>query len=137
MEDSCGENAECIPNNHAFDCQCLSGYSGHPYIECSKVLGCRSDSECDPQESCINGYCGSPCNCGQYAMCNVINHQGVCTCPPGYLGDGIHGCHPPSNPCEPNPCGINALCELDNGQPICLCAKGTTGNPFVNCSKFS
>lgn len=34
MEDSCGENAECIPENHGIKCICPAGYGGNPYIEC-------------------------------------------------------------------------------------------------------
>lgn len=100
------------------------------------VQGCRSDSECQTFEACINGRCESPCSCGFNAVCDVVNHRAQCKCLPGYEGNPLSGCIPPLNPCEPNPCGINALCELDNGSPICYCPKGMTGNPFKNCSKF-
>lgn len=135
QEDSCGENAECFAVNHGIECRCLSGYSGHPYVECRKELGCRSDSECNIDAACINGKCQSPCKCGKYAICDVTNHVAICKCPPGYSGDPSIACNPPTNPCVPSPCGSNALCELDRGNPICYCPKGLTGNPFRNCSK--
>lgn len=135
LDGSCGENAECIPANHGIQCQCFTGYTGNPNIECYQVQGCRSDSECSSSEACINGKCHSPCQCGAYALCEVSNHVAQCKCPPGYRGDGRSGCSPPTNPCDPNPCGISALCELDRGNPICLCPKGLTGNPFKQCSK--
>lgn len=134
MSDSCGENAECHAVNHEIECVCLSGFNGNPYIECSRVQGCRSNSECDSNEACVNGKCGSPCQCGAFAICDVRNHKATCKCPAGYTGDPHHACNPPSNPCDPNPCGINAICELDRGNPICYCPKGLTGNPFKNCS---
>lgn len=34
--DSCGDNAECIPEKHAISCRCLSGFDGNPYIECER-----------------------------------------------------------------------------------------------------
>lgn len=136
QEDSCGENAECYAVNHGIDCRCFSGYTGNPYVECGRQLGCRSNDECSSNSACINGKCQSPCQCGNYALCDVENHKATCKCPPGYTGNPSIGCSPPSNPCMPNPCGVNALCELDRGNPICYCPKGLTGNPFKNCSKY-
>lgn len=136
LVDSCGLNAECTPFNHGIECRCLDGFVGNPYIECSHLQGCRSDSECSSSEACVNGQCGSPCKCGANALCDVIDHRPICLCPNGYTGDAIIGCAPPSNPCDPNPCGVNAFCELDRGNPICFCPKGLTGNPFKNCSKL-
>lgn len=133
--DSCGENADCTPANHGVECRCLNGFIGNPYIECTKLRGCRSNAECSSSEACINGRCNSPCQCGINALCEVINHKARCLCPTGYSGDASIACNPPSNPCEPNPCGINAMCELDRGNPICFCPKGLTGNPFKNCSE--
>lgn len=137
FEDSCGENAECIPVNHGIECRCPVGFVGNAYIECSQLQGCRADRECDASQACINGKCSSPCRCGANALCDVVNHRGICKCPSGYAGRPEVACNPPTNPCEPNPCGVNALCELDNGNPICYCPKGLTGNPFKNCSKCS
>ncbi|KAH1017853.1 hypothetical protein HUJ05_008447 [Dendroctonus ponderosae] len=136
FEDSCGENAECVPKNHGATCVCLPGYEGNAYVECLGVLGCRRDEECASNEACLNQQCASPCNCGINAICDVIQHKPQCQCPPGYQGDARVSCQPPSDPCDPNPCGTNALCELDNGNPICFCPKGLTGNPFKNCSMF-
>lgn len=135
--DSCGHNAECTPVNHGIECKCRGGFVGNPYIECTHIQGCRSDSECSSSEACVNGKCDSPCECGAFALCDVINHKAVCSCPPGYTGNARIGCQPPSNPCDPNPCGYNALCELDRGNPVCYCPRGLTGNPFKNCSKYS
>lgn len=137
LEDSCGENAECLPKNHGVDCRCLPGFEGNPYVECLGIQGCRSDGECQSHEACLNGQCISPCKCGINAICEVNNHQPTCKCAPGYKGNALIQCQPSKNPCDPNPCGQNAFCELDNGNPICYCPKGLTGNPFINCSKYS
>lgn len=136
MEDSCGDNAECYPVDHVAQCRCLPEHIGNPYVSCASFIGCRSDSECSQYEACINGQCGSPCECGVNAHCDVVNHHASCKCPPGYQGDARIACNPPSNPCDPSPCGERALCELDRGNPICFCPKGLTGNPFVRCSEY-
>lgn len=132
----CGDNAECITQNHQMECQCLPGFIGNPFIQCTQLKGCRSDGECPSSEACINAKCSSPCECGPYAICEVFNHKAICKCPPGYIPNSFDGCDPPSNPCDPNPCGIGALCEIDRGNPICFCPKGLTGNPFKKCSKY-
>lgn len=122
--------------NHGIECRCYDGFSGNPYIECQRLQGCRSNSDCNSYEACINGQCTTPCKCGLNALCDIKNHQGICKCPSGYIGDPSVSCNAPSNPCEPNPCGNNALCEVDYGNPVCYCPKGLTGNPFKNCSKY-
>lgn len=119
--------------NHAIECRCFSGFFGNPYIECQQQIGCRTDTECNSYEACINGQCQSPCQCSKFAICDVMNHVAQCKCPAGYTGNPLIGCLPPSNPCDPNPCGLEALCELDRGNPICFCPKGLTGNPFKKC----
>lgn len=108
----------------------------HTLTRAILVQGCLSDEECSDNEACLNGKCASPCTCGVNAICEVVFHKPICTCPPGYIGNPSSRCEPPLNPCEPNPCGVNAFCELDNGNPICYCPKGLTGNPFKNCSKY-
>jgi len=34
LEDSCGENAQCLAVNHGIECKCLDGFLGNPYVEC-------------------------------------------------------------------------------------------------------
>jgi hypothetical protein len=38
LEDSCGENAQCLAVNHGIDCRCFDGYIGNPYVECTKGI---------------------------------------------------------------------------------------------------
>lgn len=35
-DDSCGDNAECVPTNHGISCSCLPGHQGNAYIECEQ-----------------------------------------------------------------------------------------------------
>ena len=57
---------------------------------------CRDNSECPPHTACINRQCLNPCAvldpCATNAYCRVQNHEPVCTCPPGYLGDPRVSC---------------------------------------------
>nr|CAD7425818.1 unnamed protein product [Timema monikensis] len=130
FEDSCGENAECRPVNHAVECLCLNGFTGNPYVECGRVTGCRSDNECSLSEACINGKCESPCHCGLNAICDVVNHQATCKCLQGYTGNPASGCVvPEGSNCEPDPCGPNSGCRVVNGSPLCFCLPEYEGNP--------
>ena len=57
---------------------------------------CRDNSECPPHAACINRQCLNPCAvtdpCAVNAFCRVQNHEPVCTCPAGYLGDPRVSC---------------------------------------------
>jgi len=55
-------------------------------------VGCTSNAECSLQESCVNGLCVNPCNCGPNAECRVSNHYPVCYCQQGYSGHPQTGC---------------------------------------------
>ncbi|KAF2350557.1 EGF-like domain [Trinorchestia longiramus] len=129
----CAASALCFTVNHQPVCNCPEGYSGNPLLECFIAVGCRSDSQCPPNEACINDQCRDPCACGVNAQCEVHQHRAMCKCPSGYRGDPMVFCQMPQNPCETSPCGEGALCELDEGNPICSCPKGMTGNPFNKC----
>lgn len=56
------------------------------------TVGCTSNSECAQTESCVNGICVNPCNCGPNAQCNIVNHYPMCYCKPGYSGNPQLGC---------------------------------------------
>lgn len=46
------------------------------------VVGCLANTECNPQQACINGNCQDPCSvaspCRGIEECQVQNHQPVC-----------------------------------------------------------
>lgn len=51
---------------------------------------CTFDSECSNAEKCVRGVCVEACKvdvCGINALCNSLEHRGVCTCAPGYQGN--------------------------------------------------
>lgn len=153
---SCGENAECFIRNHRPVCSCRDGYDGNPYRQC-RIVGCRSNSECESHESCVNGNCINPCllnsTCGPNAECFVERSQQLCRCRSGFEGDAYTGCnaiecrsngdcphdkqcrsHRCINPCDnANICGNNAECLVRNHMGVCKCKQGYIGSPYVEC----
>ena len=58
----------------------------------STVAGCRSNNDCPAKEACINGQCVNPCRCGVGAVCEIRDHNPICKCPPGTVGNPSSGC---------------------------------------------
>lgn len=87
----CGPNSQCrlLGGNPA--CSCLSGFVGRA-PNCRPE--CTIDSECSRHLSCQRERCRDPCpgSCGPLAICRVVNHNPVCTCLPGHIGDPFSGC---------------------------------------------
>lgn len=160
--DLCGQSAECYGVDHRASCRCKIGTIGNPSIACSPI-GCRANSDCPPDKSCINSKCVNPCTeetCHDGAECRVHLHEVHCICPPGYESrdTGCEKTREPQcisdsdcqsgtaclnskcvNPClEIKPCGTNAECTVIDTLPvrkmICECIPGYTGNALINCT---
>lgn len=165
MDNACGSKAECYGVNHRAICDCPRGFTGNADISCV-LVGCRSDSECPSDKSCINNKCANPCGtkpCVDSSECKVYNHNPVCTCPIGYNGNPNVACTKetvecrndldcPSqtacinaecvNPCTlTEPCGINAECKVIDTSPIrtmiCICPPGYQGNAVEECKPIA
>ncbi|KAG7155061.1 Neurogenic locus Notch protein-like 4, partial [Homarus americanus] len=133
----CGQNAECLPNSG--ECRCLPGYFGNPYFKCEPE--CTTDPQCPFHLACVNQKCIDPCpgTCGRNAECQVVNHDPVCYCRPGYSGDPYEACRVeittptrPEDPCTPSPCGPNSRCHMVHSRPVCECLPGYYNSP-PNC----
>lgn len=87
----CGPNSLCKEINSQPACSCLVNFIGRP-PNCRPE--CKSDSECSATTSCINQRCKDPCPgaCGEFARCTIHNHQPLCTCLEGYVGDASIKC---------------------------------------------
>lgn len=139
-------------------CECPSDYIPDIEGECRKIkwpvdAGCIADSDCSDKEACINRQCRSPCNCGNFATCDVQNHRATCSCDRGYEGNPNIGCRTVGcrtdsecdsgkacvngnciSPClVSDPCGINAECYLRDNRQDCRCLSGYRGNPYEQC----
>ena len=66
------------------------------------TVGCDSNDDCPDYTSCRNRKCINPCAvdkpCAPSALCKVVNHNPVCTCPNGYIGSPHTRCTPRKSP---------------------------------------
>ena len=87
----CGPFSVCELEGPRVVCSCQKGYFGRP-PNCHPE--CLVNGECPPNKACIRQTCLDPCQgtCGVNAVCNAINHQAICSCPPGYTGDPFETC---------------------------------------------
>lgn len=133
----CGPNSQCREVNDQAVCSCVPGYIGNPPT-CRPE--CVSSTECPLNQACVNQKCIDPCpgTCGFNALCQVVNHNPICSCPSRYTGDPFTSCRiieeppPTENPCKPSPCGANSECRVINDSPSCSCLPEFIGSP-PNC----
>lgn len=134
----CGPNSVCRQIGNQAACSCNAGYIGRPPT-CRPE--CTNNDECQNHLSCQQERCVDPCpgSCGSNAICQVVQHNAVCSCADGYEGEPLFGCQlipavtpteSPSSPCEPSPCGPHAECRERNGAGACYCHDGFEGNPY-------
>lgn len=136
----CGSNSNCRTHLNQAVCSCLDNYVGSPPY-CRPE--CVRNDECSFNLACINLKCVNPCSnlCSESAVCNVINHNPVCSCKPGFEGNPLKICYKKrneiierdsENPCKPNPCGPFAECRNINNVASCSCYRYHIGLP-PNC----
>lgn len=87
----CGPNSVCRVINQQPVCSCVAGYLGAPPA-CRPE--CTVSSDCSLSEACSNQKCVNPCpgSCGFSTICNVVNHNPICSCLPGFTGDPFVRC---------------------------------------------
>ncbi|KAJ8890112.1 hypothetical protein PR048_009619 [Dryococelus australis] len=145
----------CRPNGQ---CRVVNGVASCIYPECIINQDCPRDKACYTQR------CRDPCvgACGVNAICQVVNHNAICSCPEGYIGLPHIRCDfKPAepvpkpectddsectndkacvnqmcrDPCveQPNTCGQNAVCRVQLHRPLCTCRDGFTGSALGQC----
>lgn len=92
----CGPNSQCREVNGQAVCSCVPGFVGSPPA-CRPE--CVSSPECPLNQACVNQKCIDPCpgTCGLNALCQVVNHNPICTCPQKHTGDPFIRCTPIGN----------------------------------------
>lgn len=159
----CGKGAICKALKSKAECECLPGYRGNPYVECSVRDSCTNPSDCPGNLLCLGEYCGCPYPYKQHSsfcILSTLNHTctsstscpigqhcvfasredniGYCACPKGSLMT-LEGTCRDYNECEEKsfPCGPGAKCFNKvgalGGGYDCRCPLGTVGDPFVGC----
>lgn len=163
INDPCGLNAECFVRNNQPECRCLSGYRGNPMDAC-RIVGCLSNNDCPTDKRCVNEQCINPClyenPCSPRAECLPQDHQAVCKCPPGLIGNPYIDCKPEvrlecvydtdcsstlacinskcKDPClELTPCNLPSKCQVIPSIPvrtmICICPEGYISSGSGTC----
>lgn len=147
----------CIPSpcNPNGICRVVNDIATCIYPECVINQDCSRDKACYSQK------CRDPCRdaCGLNALCQVINHKAICSCPPNFIGSPEVQCRLQEeerpkveciqdsdcvndracinsqciNPCIRNVCGQNAECRAQLHRAICTCNNGYTGNAQSAC----
>lgn len=86
--DNCGANTECVTGT----CRCLPEFRGDPYSGCRPE--CVINSDCLRSQACLRNKCVDPCigTCGFNALCSVVNHVPICTCPSNMTGNAFVSC---------------------------------------------
>lgn len=94
----CGPNSQCRSQNERAMCVCLAGMFGAP-PNCRPE--CDIHQDCPSNRACVQQRCEDPCvgSCGFNALCNVHNHQPICTCFDSYEGDPYSGCNARQGKC--------------------------------------
>lgn len=87
----CGPNSQCREINGQAVCSCSPNFIGAP-PSCRPE--CTISAECPLDEACSNQRCSDPCigSCGVGAICKVVNHNPICSCPTSYTGDPFTRC---------------------------------------------
>lgn len=88
----CGPYSICHEVNQHPVCSCQSGYIGMP-PNCRAE--CLTNSDCPQDKACIQQKCANPCSpgpCADRAICKVVNHNPICSCPSGFTGDPFVRC---------------------------------------------
>ena len=85
----CGPNTRC--DNGI--CTCLPDYFGNAQVGCRPE--CVLNTDCNRDRACVRNKCTDPCSgtCAINAICNVINHIPMCTCPEGFEGNAFVQCN--------------------------------------------
>ncbi|XP_043214270.1 neurogenic locus notch homolog protein 1-like isoform X1 [Amphibalanus amphitrite] len=134
-EVQCGLNANCKVIQHRAICSCPRGYSGDPFVSCTRQ---------SPRAAC------SPSPCGTNTNCEVKNGRAICSCVQNYIGDPLVACRPEctsdaecaghqacsQNRCRSaciDACGENARCDAVNHRPVCKCPQFYKGSPLTGC----
>lgn len=95
----CGPNSQCRATQDRAQCTCIPGMFGAP-PNCRPE--CTINQDCPSNRACFGQKCQDPCigSCGFNALCNVKNHQPICSCFEGYDGDPYSGCNAKQGKCR-------------------------------------
>jgi len=124
-----------MTHDNLIHAQCFDGYAmrGSPNPICGDDSGNKiTFPTCYPYDLCGNNNGG----CDRLTSCttNPSIYSPVCgSCPPGYDGDGYHGCYP-HDFCSPNPCDPVTDCiRISGGFDCSPCPPEYHGTGQTGC----
>ncbi len=99
----------CLPSPCGTTMEC-NNYGGQVAI-CDPCLGpdapynpqcrpeCLTNADCPFNRACLGFTCADPCpgSCGVNALCTVVSHTPVCSCPQGLIGNPFEHCSTPTS----------------------------------------
>lgn len=92
----CGDNSDCnIYGGQVAICNPCLGPEAPYNPQCRPE--CLINADCAFDKACLGYICADPCpgSCGVHALCTVVSHTPVCTCPQGLVGNPFEHCSPP------------------------------------------
>lgn len=109
LKHSCGQNADCIVENHIGICTCHPETTGNPLLGCVPVQYCNSDSQCQSGTICNGGVCCSLCSSNRDCVGDQLCLQGICqpTCQ-------SNATCPEFQFCQNNICAQQIKCHSDD-----------------------
>jgi hypothetical protein len=136
----CGPHMACsVYGNDVAICDPCAQADAHNNPMCGRE--CIVNSDCPFDKACLGQKCSDPCpgSCGHNAVCVVVQHNPVCSCPQGLRGNPYEYCSVPAiagdqlETCNTITCGANTECRQKGGVLACVCLKGYYGNPLIGC----
>ncbi|KAI1292053.1 Latent-transforming growth factor beta-binding protein 4 [Halotydeus destructor] len=123
-ENPCAPGAICKDKPGSYECNCPVDTIGDPYVKgCQPIVGCTTDHDCPFDRECDSSkQCISPCHvCGPDAECTVSDHQAICVCTHGKVGEPYNkdiGCFTPPPPDTPPE--VRTIPPVQDLQVMCL-----------------
>ncbi|KAI5719789.1 hypothetical protein M8J76_014878 [Diaphorina citri] len=164
---ACGANEVCtVDEQGAPVCECKPGYTWNALssaCELPSLPQCTANKDCQDHLACRPDalgilQCSNPCDdfqCPGNSTCISVNHEGTCSCLPGFTGnpevragcqpvpidtcssdqqckehetcakDDLTGLSQCQNSCDSVSCGVNAVCVVNNHEARCFCPPGS------------
>jgi hypothetical protein len=131
----CAENANCVNTEGAYTCQCLPGFKGNGFVECTteSCYNLLSESRCDALAR--RGGCSQSSSNRAFRFCartcKVCTTDDTTTCSKGYAAQNdmcfdINECRALTHKCP-----VNSACVNTFGGYKCTCDQGYTASKYT------
>lgn len=121
IPNACGQNSNCVVENHVGICSCQPGTTGNPLLGCVALQYCSADNQCPSGTICRVGVCSAICTSNRECITDQLCLQGICqsTCHDNSTCADFQFCQ--NNVCTQeircrtdDDCSFNERCEVDS-----------------------